>query len=263
MFTENGLHAEVWGHGEPVVMVHGSFSWGEEAFEKQRELMERYKLFIVDRRGFGESPPVKRCDFEVDARDISEILGEGSHLVGHSYGGVVSLIAAALTPEAVRSLTVIEPPAFGLARGNSAVEQLITNVTRHYLSSRDTTPEEFYAGFLRAWGLTPPRFFKPSEKEVGAIRTSMRERPPWEALIPLEKLASASFPKLIVSGGWSTAPTKAREIGGMAFRAVCDVLEHRLGAERAVFEEAAHNPQLLGKPFNDRLESFLKSASNP
>ena len=35
---------------------------------------------------------------------------------GHSYGGVIALLAAARTPERLRSLTVIEPPAFEVAR---------------------------------------------------------------------------------------------------------------------------------------------------
>jgi len=58
-----------------------------------------------------------RQDFEEDARDIAALLGDGAHLVGHSYGAVGALYAAALRPEAVHSLTVNEPPAFGAGRG--------------------------------------------------------------------------------------------------------------------------------------------------
>ena len=78
----------------------------------------------------------------------------------------------------------------------------------------------------------------------------MVERYPWTAEIPLDALAAAPFPKLVVSGGHSEA-----------FDAVCDVLEQRLGAESAVFAGAAHNPQLLGAPFNDRLVAFWDSVS--
>jgi hypothetical protein len=72
---------------------------------------------LVDRRGFGASPADGRVDFERDAEDVAELLADGAHLVGHSYGGVVSLLAAARRPDAVRSLVLIEPPAFGVARG--------------------------------------------------------------------------------------------------------------------------------------------------
>jgi len=42
------------------------------------------------------------------------------------------------------------------------------------------------------------------------------------------------------------------------FHAVCDVLEEELGAESAVFP-AAHNHQLVGEPFNERLRAFWES----
>ena len=43
-----------------------------------------------------------------------------------------------------------------------------------------------------------------------------------------------------------------------AFDAVCDVLEKRLGALRAVLPGAGHGPQRLGEPFNELLASFVK-----
>src|ERR687887_198110 len=76
------------------------------------------------RRGPPPTPPVERVDFEEQAPLVADLLEDGAHLVAHSYGGVVSLYAAALRPEAVRSLTVIEPPAFGIARGHPAVDRL-------------------------------------------------------------------------------------------------------------------------------------------
>jgi pimeloyl-ACP methyl ester carboxylesterase len=80
-------------------------------------------------------------------------------------------------------------------------------------------------------------------------RTLRAERPPGDAEIPLEALAAAAFPKLVVSGGHS-AP----------FDAVCDVLEERLGAQRAVLPGAGHSVQRLGVPFNDLLATFLERA---
>jgi pimeloyl-ACP methyl ester carboxylesterase len=46
----------------------------------------------------------------------------------------------------------------------------------------------------------------------------------------------------------------------MALKAVCDLLTERIGAEHAVFENAAHNPQLeMPQEFNARLQAFLDS----
>ena len=77
------------------------------------------------------------------------------------------------------------------------------------------------------------------------MRAMMVERAPWEAEIPLDALAAAPFPKLVISGAHHAA-----------FDAICDVLEERLGAERAVLPGAGHSiPRAPG--FNERLTEFL------
>ena len=90
---------------------------------------------------------------------------------------------------------------------------------------------------------------------LAAARASMTERLPSEAEIPLDVLAAAAFPKLVVRGDWRSAPPAAQQRAAAIFHAICDVLEARLDAEGAEFP-AAHNPQLIGRPFNDRLRAF-------
>ena len=91
----------------------------------------------------------------------------------------------------------------------------------------------------------------------------MTERLPWEAEIPLDRAPAAGLPVLVARGAWDATEPTARELAGAAFAAVCQVLVERLDAEEAVFPGAAHQPQLLGEPFNDRLEAFWRSASEP
>jgi pimeloyl-ACP methyl ester carboxylesterase len=222
---------------------------------------------VVDRRGFGASPPRDGgVDFEPDADDVAGLLDEPSHLVGHSYGGVVTLLAAARRPDSVRSLTVIEPPAFGVARGDPAVERLLGRLRAVRPAASDQGEEESY---VRAFGRALGREGNPeleradaglalSEAARRAIRASMDERRPEEADIPLAALRATAFPKLVVRGRWDTDPRTAA-IGGAAFAAVCRVLVDGLAASEAAFAGASHNPQLLGAPFNDRLERFLRS----
>ena len=54
---------------------------------------------------------------------LIERIGGPVHLVGYSWGGAVALKLAAWRPEAVRSLTVIEPSAFHLLRGGSDADR--------------------------------------------------------------------------------------------------------------------------------------------
>ena len=256
MQTASGVHVTVWGEGEPAVLVHGSFGWGEETWSEQRPLADDYRLLLIDRRGFGASPANGRVDFERDAEDVADLLDGGAHVVAHSYGGVVSLLAAARRPEAVRSLTLIEPPAFGVARGNEAVEELIRNIEAAARSTDD--PVEYRAAFLRGFGFTAGATTLEGPT-LEAARASMTERPPWEADIRLDDLARADLRVLLVQGDWCPAPDTARALAGAAFRAVCDVLNDRLDAQRAVFP-AAHNPQRLGALFNRRVRAFWEAA---
>src|SRR5205809_6618077 len=119
------MHVETVGSGPRVVLVHGSVGSGWSTWWAQQPLAERFTLVVPDRPGSPPNPPVEYVDFEEQAPLVAELLEDGAHLVGHSYGGVISLYAAAHRLEAVRSLTLIEPPAFGVALDHPAVAALV------------------------------------------------------------------------------------------------------------------------------------------
>jgi len=247
------LNVTTWGIGDPAVFVHGSFGRGEKTWKEQKPLADSYRLLLVDRRGFGGSPADGRVDFERDADDVAGLLEDGVHLVGHSYGGVVSLLAAARRRNAVRSLTVIEPPALGLVRGDPTVEEFVARVQQGIEGAAD--PSDYRRRFLDAFGFDA-RPEALAGVELEAAQSSWHERPPWEAEIPLDELRSLRV--LVVRGDWKEAPPRAQQVGRAALHAVCDVLERELDAESATLGDA-HNPQLLGRPFNERLLAFWKS----
>jgi pimeloyl-ACP methyl ester carboxylesterase len=254
------LHVTEWGEGEPAVLVHGSLGWGEESWAAQRPLAEGRRLLLPDRHGFGDSPGPDAGDWEADAASVAALLPAGAHLVGHSYGGVVALLAAARRPGAVRSLCVIEPTALGLVRGQPAVEEVIRRVTAAREEARD--PQDYVRRFLRALGL-PARTVRLNERALRAAASSWRERPPWEAEIPLESLAGASFPTLVVRGAWDEAPPDARRVGRAAFYAACDALEGGLGARGATVAGVSHGVQRAGGPFNRLLLEFWTESRVP
>lgn len=68
-------------------------------------------------------------------------------------GSVVAMRAAAIAPEKVRSMTVIEPPALPNGAGRPGADQLI-DARRGYWSEADPTDlAGFAAGFLNVLGI--------------------------------------------------------------------------------------------------------------
>jgi len=51
-------------------MVHGALTDGSLTWSKQAPLAERYRLLVVDRRGYGRSPDSDGEDWEADAADL-------------------------------------------------------------------------------------------------------------------------------------------------------------------------------------------------
>jgi pimeloyl-ACP methyl ester carboxylesterase len=233
-----------------LVLVHGSVVGGRATWAGQRPLAEHFELVVVDRPGFPPNPPVDRVDFESDAQLVASMLVSGDHLVGHSYGGVVSLLAAASRPELIGSLAVIEPPATRIAAGDPVVDTFAAEGEALYASGARSDPEAFLRRFLAAVGseFDPPTPLPP-ELAQGA-RALAVERGPWEAEIPLATLAAASFPKLVVSGAHHAA-----------FDAICDVLERELPAERTVLPGYGHAVQ-RHPAFNDVLADFVERAES-
>jgi pimeloyl-ACP methyl ester carboxylesterase len=227
-----------------LVFVHGSVGNAASTWSAQRSLEDRFECVFLTRSGYPPGPLLERIDFEEQADDVAAELREGDHLVGHSYGAVVSLLAAARRP-VVASLTVGEPPCFGVARGHPAVEELLAR----FDSFGAGGPREYLEFFLPLVGSgirVPDRL--PPALEQGA-RAAMAERTPEQAVIPFDELAARPFPKLVISGAHNAA-----------FDAVCDVLEERLPAQRAVVPGAGHSlPRAPG--YTDAVVSFVESAS--
>jgi pimeloyl-ACP methyl ester carboxylesterase len=164
-----------------VVFVHGSVGNAQSTWSAQRALEERFECVFVTRGGYPPGPPLERIDFEVQAGEVAAALRDGDHLVGHSYGAVVSLLAAARGP-VLASLTVSEPPAFGVARGVPAVDEFLGKIGPFRETS--PSPSEYLAFFLPLVG-SAMQFPDPLPPalEQGA-RAALAERTPDEAVIP-------------------------------------------------------------------------------
>lgn len=246
--TTTDLHVVRWGSGTPVVLVHGSLAFGEEEWAAQQPLADDgFELIVYDRRGYGRNAGPAGEDFLVDAADIAELMGDGAHLVGHSYGGLGAMLAAAMRPEATLSLTLLEAPAGGLAEPSPAWQAFEDEI--RMIWDADVDDREWVVSFLTAVGSDPDEF--PAEfldAAVELVPVFRNGRAFYEAQLPYAELAAATFPKLVVAGGHHAG-----------FDAMCAGLAQTIGATLAVVEGAGHEIQFTGDAVNARLLELWRS----
>ncbi|HXO21977.1 MAG TPA: alpha/beta fold hydrolase [Thermoanaerobaculia bacterium] len=112
------VYVEQQGTGEPVVLVHGfgasSYSWRKVI----PGLAAAHRVVALDLNGFGYTERPKdpgSYTREGQARlvlAVMDALGIArADLVGHSYGGAISLFLASRHPERVRSLVLVDSAA--------------------------------------------------------------------------------------------------------------------------------------------------------
>jgi pimeloyl-ACP methyl ester carboxylesterase len=241
-----GLFVKRVGQGPRVVLLHGGVLAGELCWRRQLPLADHFALEIADRAGYGRSQQISPGeDLDADAPLVAALLAGGAHLVGHSSGAVAAMLAASLRPEAVLSLTLCEPVAFQLAPGSAEAQQMARDLEEHLQATGDGAL--WLRGFLAIVGRSvavPDQLPPPLAQGVQAVRAVRRR--PWEGELPVEQLAAASFPKLVISGDHSPA-----------FEAVCDALAARLHAQRAHLSGAGHATPETGDAFNRTLTSFI------
>jgi pimeloyl-ACP methyl ester carboxylesterase len=254
--TLSNINVTRWNNDGPeVLLVHGGPQGGPQAaadhFADQQPLAARgWQLILPDRPGHGASPTRGPEDMEVDAQWVAEMLGDGMHLVGHSYGGAVALAAAAQRPDAVKSLTLIEPATADIAIDDPRV-----------VTFRETMRETIDAGhdplgMLMAYAqmvVLPPDMRGPAPtmddiQAMGAALMEMRQPIDWDALSAVYAVRDAGMPVLVVTGA-----------GMPAFEAMGDEIARITAGERIVIPVGHHFPQYDGDTFNHALHDFLTS----
>jgi pimeloyl-ACP methyl ester carboxylesterase len=111
------------GHGPAVVLLHCTMSSKNQWRALSASLENDFRVIAIDLYGYGDTAMPEETEqysllneAELVRSLLDEILppGEPVHLVGHSFGGAVSLAFCHTFPERVRTLTVFEPVAFHL-----------------------------------------------------------------------------------------------------------------------------------------------------
>jgi pimeloyl-ACP methyl ester carboxylesterase len=189
------------GSGEPIVFVHGVATSGADWTFVEPFLGDRFTVVAMDRRGRGASGDGPGYAIEREAEDVLAVLDAvgAELLVGHSYGGLCSILAAQRT-DRLRRLVLYEPP-IGVTEDRArSLEPLVAR------GDLDAALD----AFLRGAG-TP-------DDQMEAIRSS----PAWPVLLdatpvlPRELLAASAWrnpagpievPMLHLLGGDTDSPS--------------------------------------------------------
>ena len=154
----NGIHKRHWpgDKNRPALALHcmmGSAGyWGPIA----RRLGGRVDLTGFDMPGHGRSGPwiqgTEGPDFHTAVTRIAaSFIGRPLDLIGHSLGATVALRIAVAAPEAVRSLTLIEPVLFAAA-SDAAQKDRDRILAGHLAQGR---VKDAARAFIDIWGAQP------------------------------------------------------------------------------------------------------------
>jgi pimeloyl-ACP methyl ester carboxylesterase len=112
------LHIAEWGRGRATIMVHGLFTSCASYDNLMARLPEGRRGLALDLPGFGESVPAPGfapswegyAHAVLAAADALEL--DRFDLVGHSMGGGIAIVVAALAKERVRRLVLIDAASY-------------------------------------------------------------------------------------------------------------------------------------------------------
>lgn len=166
------------GSGPPLVLVHGATVDHTTWVQALPFLEEQFTVYAMDRRGRGESGDAEDYALEREVEDVVAVvrsIGEPVHLLGHSFGGLVSL-EAALRIDTLQRLLLYE----GFPRVDGRVdEEAALPGIRNAIEEGDR--EEALIAFYREIGhLTQEEIeyiqSQPAwQRRVDAVHTALRE----------------------------------------------------------------------------------------
>lgn len=106
------LHHQIYGSGEPLIIVHGLFGTFENWGSQIKTFSQQYQVIAVDLRNHGRSPHCDEMTYPAMAADIVELMDdlgiERAHMLGHSMGGKAMMQLALTHPERIQQLIIVD-----------------------------------------------------------------------------------------------------------------------------------------------------------
>jgi pimeloyl-ACP methyl ester carboxylesterase len=218
-----GAHHREAGAGNGVVCLHASASSSAQWRPLMDRLAGRFHTLAADLYGSGQSRawsgerPLWLADEVALLAPVFAAAGPKFHLVGHSYGGAVALLAALADPARVESLVLFEPVLFSLLTAEDPAQAAALEIA----AVRDDTVAAVHAGALEASGARFVDYWMgrgawacmPQARRE-TIAAQMRQvKAEWHAAFteptPLSAFAALDVPVLFLTGAESPASSRA------------------------------------------------------
>ncbi len=140
-----------------VLLVHSGGLTSRQWRRLAQQLAPDHEVVMPDLIGYGAAPRWavgSPFDFRRDVERLAELVGDTpTHLVGHSYGGLLVLQLALLRPQSVRSIAAYEPVTFGILGDDPDDVEARAEIARlpHYVPDAHGVDEAWLAGFVEWW----------------------------------------------------------------------------------------------------------------
>ncbi|MBN1470328.1 MAG: alpha/beta hydrolase [Syntrophaceae bacterium] len=138
------------GQGEPLILLHG-FGANKDNFTRvARFLTPHYRVIIPDHIGFGESSHPQDASYKAGVqatriRTLAKSLGITKlHLGGSSMGGHIAMMYAALYPDEVKSLWLLDPGGIWSAPPSELREIIVTTGKNPLLAKNEDEFAEIF-----------------------------------------------------------------------------------------------------------------------
>jgi pimeloyl-ACP methyl ester carboxylesterase len=206
------IEYEESGTGPCIVLVPGSCSTGAAWRSVASAWNGKFRCVTTSLLGYGETAE-RRTAQEHDMRLEAEVLeavvrkaGGSVHLVGHSFGGLVSLAVALRKQTPLASLTILEAPAFTILQqhGRHAEYEAFRQMTEGYFAAYDRGENEAIAAMIDFYGGAGAFASWPSRVRDYAVSTTPVNILDWTTadtlVLPPQYLASIDIPIMVVAG---------------------------------------------------------------
>ena len=259
------MQNETTGSGKPLVLVPGGLtgwlSWipHAEALSKSRQVT-RVQLHSIALGLSGDPlPPDYSVEYEVAGLEntLNEMGIAQADFAGWSYGGEISLSFAIRNPNRVKSLTLIEPPAYWVLRSRGLLsDEHLKEQTFQQSLAVDSVSEEQLIAFLEYAG-----FARPGE--------NLRTLPQWPVWAEhrhslrmgdapfvhedsIERVRNFDKPVLMVKGEGSAD----------YYYAIIDILAEEFPNASVVTYPGGHAPHIVSmQAFMERFTQFLSESA--